>query len=193
MASRLIRGTAIAGGVATVAGLTLGLLAGEPTDPADLPAARKLPSDLCARLGDVSALLPKATDEQLKLLQTGSSVVRCRVDVDEKTQPTHTSASLAVTVTPYGAKEGGAGAPPFPPETVARQAYDRKPANELTDRPYPTKVERSPLGQEHWRMSVLVVRADVLVQVDYTAQPISEDTAEQAALVLADRAILESR
>jgi hypothetical protein len=193
MASRLRRGTAIAGGVAAVAGFGLGLAAGEPTDPAELPSARRLPSDLCARLGDVSGLFPKAATEQPKLLQTGVSDVRCRAEVDESTQPAHTSASLAVTITPYGAKVGGAGAPPIPPATVARQTYDRKPWIELKDRPYPTKIERSPYGQEHWRMSVLVVRADLVVQVEYAAHPIARDKAEQAALVMADRAVWETK
>jgi hypothetical protein len=195
MASRLVRGTAIAGGVAALAGFGIGLAAGQPVDSKDLPAARTLPSDLCSRLGDVSTLLPKATSKQPKLLQTGRTEVRCTVGADEKTQPTHTSANLAVAITPYGAKLGGAGAPPIPPETVARQAYDRKPWTELKGRPYPTKIDRSPLdeGGQNWRMSVLVVRADIVVQVEYTAQPIARDAAEKAALVMADRAIWESK
>lgn len=193
MATRFLRGTAIAAGVAVVAGFGLGLAAGEPVDPADLPAARKLPGDLCQRLGDVSPLLPRATNGSPKLAQTGAAEVRCRVAVDEKTQPTFTSAALAVAVTPYGAKVGGSGAPPIPAETVARQVYDRKPWIERQGRPYPTKVERSALGEEHWRLTVLVVRADVVVQVDYTAQPITRDVAERAALVIADRAVWESR
>jgi hypothetical protein len=195
MASRLVRGTVIAGGVAAVAGLGIGLAAGQPVNPADLPPVRTMPSDLCSRLGDVSVLLPKATGERPKLLQTGRTAVRCTVEADEKTQPTHTSANLAVAITPYGAKLGGAGAPPIPAETVARRVYDRKPWTALKDRPYPTKIDRSPLsvGGENWRMSVLVVRADIVVQVEYTAHPIARDTAEKAALVMADRAIWESK
>jgi hypothetical protein len=38
-----------------------------------------------------------------------------------------------------------------------------------------------------------VVRADLLVQVDYTAHPITEAAAQQAVLVLADRAIWEAK
>jgi hypothetical protein len=195
MASRLVRGTAIAGGAAAVAGFGIGLAAGQPVDPADLPAARTLQSDLCSRLGDVSILLPKATGQKPKLQQTGRTDVRCTVEAGEKTQPTHSSASLTVAITPYGAKLGGAGAPPIPPEMVARRAYDRKPWTELKNRPYPTKSDRSEVGEggENWRMSVLVVRADIVVQVEYTAHPIAQDTAEKAALVMADRAIWESK
>jgi len=38
-----------------------------------------------------------------------------------------------------------------------------------------------------------VQRADVVVLVDYTANPIDADAAQQAALALADRAIWESK
>lgn len=188
-----MRGTAIAAGVAALAGVGLGWAAGAPADPADLPAARKLPADLCARLGDVTALLPKATKGPVQLAQTGATDVRCRVEVKEETQPTHTSASLSVVITPYGAKVGGSGAPPIPPETVARQAFDRKPGVALEGRPYPTKVERSQPVQERSRISVLVVRADLVVQVDYAAHPVAAATVEQAAMALADRAVWEAK
>jgi hypothetical protein len=188
-----MRRTAVAGGVAAVAGLVLGLAAGEPAERTELAAARTLPSDLCSRLGDVRSLLPKTSTAQSRLLQTGVSDVRCRVEAQENTQPTHTSATLVVTVTPYGERVGGAGAPPILPETAARQAYDRKPWLELKGRPFPTKVERSPYGEEHWRVSVLLVRADLVVQVDYTAHPIARDKAEKAAMVMADRALWEAR
>ena len=39
----------------------------------------------------------------------------------------------------------------------------------------------------------LVQRADIVVQVDYTANPIDADTAEKAAIALADRAIWETK
>lgn len=188
-----MRGTAIAAGVAALAGVGLGWAAGAPADPADLPAARKLPADLCARLGDTSVLLPTATKEPVKLAQSGAADIRCRAEVSEETQPTHTTASLSVVITPYGAKVGGSGAPPIPPETVARQAFDRKPGVEVKDRPYPTKVERTQAVQERSRISVLVVRADLVVQVVYAAQPIAEETAEQAALAMADRAVWEAK
>jgi hypothetical protein len=38
-----------------------------------------------------------------------------------------------------------------------------------------------------------VVRADLTVQVDYTAYPITEAAAQQGALVVADRAIWAAR
>lgn len=188
-----MRGTAIAAGVATLAGIGLGWAAGAPADPADLPAARKLPADLCARLGDVTTLLPSATNRPMPLAQTGSTDVRCRTEAREDTQPTHTSASLSVVITPYGARVGGSGAPPIPPETVARQAFDRKPGIELQDRPYPTKIERSQPAQERSQISVRVVRADLVVEVIYAAQPIAREAAEQAALVMADRAVWEAK
>ena len=193
MASRFLRGTVIAAGISALAGVGLGWAAGAPADPADLPAARKLPADLCARLGDVTGLLPKATRGPVKLAQTGVTDVRCRAEVTEETRPTHTSASLTVVITPYGAKVGGSGAPPIPPETVARQVFDRKPGVEVEDRPYPTKVERSRPVQERSRISVLVVRADLVVQVVYAAHPIASKTVEQVALAMADRAVWEAR
>jgi hypothetical protein len=92
MASRLVRGTAIAGGA--IAGLGIGYAAGKPVDPKDILPARKLPADLCSRLGDVSQLLPKATTgtPPPKLVQTGGTAVRCSARADPSTQPTHTAA-----------------------------------------------------------------------------------------------------
>src|SRR4051794_21042494 len=127
MASRFMRRTAVAGGIAAVAGLVLGLAAGEPAGRTALAAARTLPSDPGPRRGAIRSLLPKTSTGQSRLPQTGVSAVRCRVEAQEKAQRTHTSAALVVTVTPYGERVGGAGAPPILPETAARQAYDRKP------------------------------------------------------------------
>ena len=65
----------------------------------------------------------------------------------------------------------------------------------VAERPYPTKASRSANGVagESWTVRALVQRADIVVQVDYTANPIDADTAEKAALVLADRAIWETK
>jgi hypothetical protein len=57
---KLLRATGIAAGIAALAGFGIGLAAGKTQKPEDLPVARKLPADLCARLGDVSALFPGA-------------------------------------------------------------------------------------------------------------------------------------
>ena len=180
MGSRLVRGTAIACGVAVVAGLGIGYAVGEPVSPNDIQPARKLPADLCARIGDVSTLLPKATKPALT--QTGTTSVHCSAKADEQTQPTHTG------------KAAGAGQPPFTPATVARQAFARKSWQDVKDRPYPTKVDkRGDISRQGWRISVLELRADLVVQVDYTAHPIDGAAAEQAALVLADRAIWEAK
>ena len=192
MASRLVRGTAIACGVAAIAGLGIGYALGEPVSPDDILPARKLPADLCARIGDVPTLLPKATKPGL--VQTGTSTVHCSAKADEQTQPTHTSAALTINITPYAGKAAGAGQPPFTPATVARQTFQRKPWQDVKDRPFPTKLDkRGDLSRQGWRISVLVLRADIIVQVDYTAHPIDGAVAEQAALVLAERAIWEAK
>jgi hypothetical protein len=67
--------------------------------------------------------------------------------------------------------------------------------NALSNRPYPTKTSRSANGVagQSWTVRALVQRADIVVQVDYTANPIDANTAEKAALVLADRAIWETK
>ena len=197
MASRLVRGTAIACGVAAIAGVGLGLAAGKPVDPEDVTPARKLPADLCSRLGDVSSLLPKATGtavKPVKLPQTGVSDVRCALGADEAAQSTYTAANLAITITPYAGKLGGAGQPPITPDTVAQQTFDRKPAKEVENRPYPTKLTSvGQAGGQAWQTSVIVVRADLVVQVDYSAHPIAREAAEKTALVMADRAIWEAK
>ncbi len=192
MAGGLIRGTAIACGVAAVAGLGLGVAVGKPVETDDIASARVLPGDLCARIGDVSTLLPQATKN--KLIQTGRSEVICAVTVTERSQPTFTAADLKIRVTPYSGRAAGTGRSPFTPAEVAKQAFDRKPGLVVNDRPYPTKVERGVvIGGKSSRVSVLVYRADLTVQVDYAAHPIDLTTAQQAAQVLADRAIWESR
>jgi hypothetical protein len=55
-----------------------------------------------------------------------------------------------------------------------------------------TDSRQNPGGQS-WNITVLTVRADIVVQVDYNAQPIERAAAEQAAVVLADRAIWGSQ
>ncbi|MEV6412025.1 hypothetical protein [Kribbella sp. NPDC051718] len=190
MASPLVRGTAIACGVAAVAGLGIGVAVGKPVRSADVEQARLLPKDLCARLGDISPLLPKATSTKA-FIQTGITDVTCTVDVPEQTQPTFSAASIKIRITPYAGREAGPGQPPSTPAEVAKQAFTRKPWPTVGDRPYPTKVDRH-AGQDP-RVAVLVYRADLTVQVDYAAHPIDPATAQQAAQVLADRAIWESQ
>lgn len=192
MGGRLVRGTAIASGVAALAGLGIGFAVGKPVQPDDVQSARLLPKDLCSRLGDISVLLPRAT--AAKLIQTGSTELTCAVDVPERSQPTFTAASLTIRITPYSGRQAGQGRTPFTPAEMAKQAFDRKPWLVLKDRPYPTKVDKhASTGVQNARISVLVYRADLTVQVDYTAHPIDLATAQQAALVMADRAIWESK
>ena len=193
MASRLVRGTAIASGIAAVAGLGIGFAAGEPVRAKDIAPARKLPADLCSRLGDISILLPAATTP-VPFTQTGANDVHCQAKVDESTQPAYTAATLDVTITPYAGKAPGAGQPPIPPEVAAKQAFERKPWDDVEDRPYPTRSHvTGQAGGQDWLISVLVQRADIVVQVDYKAYPVEREKAEQAVLVLADRAIWESK
>nr|WP_239062961.1 hypothetical protein [Streptomyces sp. SID13031] len=64
----------------------------------------------------------------------------------------------------------------------------------VKDRPYLTKVDKhAGTGGQDSRVAVLVHRADLTVQVEYTAHPIELATAQQAAQVMADRAIWESK
>ncbi|WP_246485858.1 hypothetical protein [Kribbella qitaiheensis] len=194
MASRLVRRTAIAAGIALVAGLGLGFAAGKPVDPTDILPARQLPADLCARLGDVSSLLPKASNGAApKLVKTGSTAIRCSVKADEAAQTTYSSATLEVLITPYGGKDAGAGNPPLKPDQVARQTFDRRAMKPDPDRSTAKLETRSGAGGESWTATVVEVHADVIVQVDYTAQPIAQAAAKSAALVIADRAIWESQ
>jgi hypothetical protein len=192
MGGRLVRSTAIASGVAAIAGLGIGFAVGKPVQPDDVQSARVLPGDLCSRLGDISTLLPKAT--KTKLIQTGSSEVTCAADVPERGQPTFSAATLTIRITPYSGRQAGPGQPPYSPAEMAKQAFDRKPWLVVKDRPYPTKVEKpASTGGQNSRVSVLVYRADLIVQVDYTAHPIDPATAQQAAQVMADRAVWESK
>ncbi|MEU4390716.1 hypothetical protein [Kribbella sp. NPDC023855] len=192
MAGRMVRGTAIACGVAAVAGLGIGFAVGQPVQSEDVQPARALPADLCSRIGDVSVLLPKATNA--KLTQTGAAEITCAVRVSERTQPTFSGAELTIRITPYSGRRAGAGESSFTPDEMAKAAFDRQPWPVVNDRPYPTKVEKiARAGGMDSRVSVLVHRADLVVQVDYAAHPIDLATAQQAAQVLADRAIWESK
>lgn len=192
MAGRVMRGTAIACGVAAVAGLGVGFAVGKPAKPQDVQSARRLPADLCSRLGDISALLPKAT--KAKLTQTGGAEVTCAVKVSERTQPTFSAAELTIRISPYAGRRAGQGEAAYTPEEMAKEAFDRMPWLVVNDRPYPTKVEKlARTGGMDSRVSVLVNRADLVVQVDYAAHPVDLATAQQAALVMADRAIWESK
>jgi hypothetical protein len=195
VASQLVRGTAIACGVAAVAGAGIGFAVGEPVQPEDILPARSLPADLCARLGDVSELLPKASSAPITLVQGGTSAVTCEASGDGAKQGRFSNAVVMLTITPYGGKDAGAGQAPFTPADVAKRTFERSPLDTLPDRPYPTKISRSARGVagESWAIRVLVLRADIVVQVEYTAHPMEVRAAEQAALVLADRAIWETK
>jgi hypothetical protein len=192
MGSRLFRGTAIACGVAALAGLGIGFAVGQPVRPDDIQSARALPANLCARLGDISMLLPKAT--KVQLIQTGSGEVTCAADVPERSQPTFTAASITIRITPYSGRQAGPGRQPFTPGEVAKQAFDRKPWLVVEGRPYSTKVDKQAgTGGQSSRVSVLVYRADLTVQVDYAAHPIDLAGAQAAALMMADRAVWECK
>lgn len=192
MAGGVVRGTLIASGVALVAGLGIGFAAGQPVHDDDVVAARKLPADLCERLGDISGLLPKASSQ--KFAQTGTGEVRCRAVAEEKRQLTFTAATVNVRITPYAGKLGGEGEPPFRPDQMARKAFDREKGVLTPGRSYPTRIDRfGGTGGEDWKVSVVVQRDDLVVQVDYEAHPVEPAKAEQAALILADRAIWEAK
>ncbi|WP_371406379.1 hypothetical protein OHA10_12625 [Kribbella sp. NBC_00662] len=194
MGSRLVRGTAIGCGVAAIAGGGIGWAVGEPVTPADIVAARTMPADLCARIGDVSSLLPKASS--VTMTQVGSTTITCEAGSSRAKVRAYTAASVKVTITPYGGQDAGAGNKPFTPTQTAKKVFTRSPMKTLdTDRPYPTKVSRTASGMagESWAVHALVQHADVVVQVDYTANPVDADVAQKAALALADRAIWESR
>ena len=193
MASRLVRSTAIAAGVAAVAGLGIGYAVGEPSEPTQIIQARKLDgAALCPKLGDVSSLLPAANGYEWQ--HTGKADVVCLVLITEPAPKTFSAGSLKVRITPSAGRAAGAGQPPFTPAEVAKQTFDRNPRKLLPDQPYPTRIETSSkTGGESWQVSVIAVRADLLVQVDYTAHPITEEAAKRAALVMADRAIWEAK
>ena len=192
MPGGVVRGTLIASGVALVAGLGIGFAAGQPVDEDDVVAARRLPADLCERLGDISGLLPKASS--VEFAQTGTGEVRCRADVEERYQLTFTAATVSVRITPYAGKLGGAGEAPLRPEQTAGKAFDRAKGALMPGRPYPTRIDSvSRIGGEDWKVSAIVWRDDLVVQVEYDAHPVTRAKAEQAALVLADRAIWEAK
>lgn len=196
MASRLVRGTAIGCGVAALVGGGVGFAVGEPVTQADIPPPRTLPKDLCAKIGDVSSLLPKASAGPVAMIQGGTSDVTCQAGTSRAKVRAYTSASLSVTVTPYGGQDAGAGNTPFTPAQVAKRTFTRSPLKSYDkDRPYPTKVSRteSGLAGESWKVRALVQHADIVVLVEYTANPIDGDSAQKAALALADRAIWESK
>jgi hypothetical protein len=194
MGSRLVRGTAIGCGVAAIAGGGIGWAVGEPVTPDDIVAARTLPADLCARIGDVSSLLPKASS--VTMTQVGSTTITCEAGSSRAKVRAYTAASVKVTITPYGGQDAGAGNKPFTPTQTAKKVFNRSPMKTLDEnRSYPTKVSRTASGMagEAWSVHALVQRADIVVQVDYTANPVEADVAQKAALALADRAIWESK
>jgi hypothetical protein len=179
----LIRNVGIAAGVAGLAGFGIGLAAGKTQKPEDLPVARRLPSDLCARLGDVSALFPGTVE----LKQTGIGEVRCSAEVDEDSQPTHTRAGLTVTAETFPATRGGTA------EAMARAEYDGEPWQPLMNRPYPTKINAEQQGEDVWDIAVLTIRGDLVVKVDYNAAPVTREAAQAAVLAIADKAVWEAK
>ncbi len=196
MGSRLVRGTAIGCGVAALLGGGVGFAVGEPVTPKDILPARALPADLCARIGDVANLLPKASSGPVTMAQSGTTTISCTAASSRQKVRAYTSASLNVTITAYGGLDAGAGNAPYTPTQVAERTFSRSTLTKYDgDRPYPTKVSRtaSGLAGESWTVHTLVQRADIAVQVDYKANPVDADTAQKAALALADRAIWESK
>lgn len=196
MASRLVRGTAIACGVAAVAGGGIGFALGDPVQPEDILPARRLSDGVCARLGDVSSLLPPASKSpEVTLSQNGTGPVTCSASADRYAQRTFSQAAVKLTITPYGGRDAGAGKAPLTPAQNAKWTWDRSPLETVADRPYPTKLGRtsSGVGGESWAITALVRRGDIVVHVAYTASPIEQKAAEQVALVLADRAIWETK
>lgn len=196
MASRLVRGTAIGCGVAALVGGGVGFAVGEPVTPKDIVAARTLPADLCARIGDVANLLPKASSGPVTMTQGGTTTVSCTAASSRPKVRAYTSASVSVTITAYGGLDAGAGNAPFTPTQVADRTFSRSTLKKYDEsRPYPTKVGRtaSGLAGETWNVHTMVQRADIVVLVNYKANPVDADTAQKAALALADRAIWESK
>lgn len=197
MASRLVRGTAIGCGVAAIAGAGIGFAVGEPVQPEDIRPARSMPADLCARLGDVSGLLPKASSgtAPVTLVQGGSTSITCEAGSSRARVAAYTAATLKVTITPSPGQDAGAGNPPLTPDQVAKKTFTRSPMKAVPNSTYPTKTSRTANGVagESWTVRALVQRADIVVQVDYTANPTDADTAEKAAIALADRAIWETK
>ncbi|MFI7060225.1 hypothetical protein ACIBL3_04520 [Kribbella sp. NPDC050124] len=195
MASRLVRGTAIACGVAVVAGAGIGFALGDPVQPEDILPARTLATDVCERIGDVSAMLPQASKAEVSLTQAGTSVITCAAQADPRSQRTYAAAQVKLTITPYGGRDFGAGRPPLDPAQNAKWTWDRSPLDAVPERPYPTKLSATAKGiaGQSWSVRAVVQRGDVVVNVEYTAYPVEQKSAEQAALVLADRAIWESK
>lgn len=194
MASRLVRGTAIACGVAVVVGAGIGFALGDPVQPEDILPARKLPSDVCERIGDVSSMLPQASKAEVTLTQAGTSVVTCAAQAAPRLN-TYSGAQVKLTITPYGGRDFGAGRAPLNPAQNAKWMWERSPLDAVSDRPYPTKLSATARGVagQSWSVHAVVQRGDVIVNVDYTAYPVEQKSAEQAALVLADRAIWETK
>lgn len=180
---RLLRGTAIAAGAAAIAGFGIGFAAGNTEDPADAPQARGLPSDLCERLGDVSAFFPT----KVELQQTGIGEVRCSAEVDEDTQPTYSGAQLTVSAQTYPPRPGSTAA------DVARDEFEDEPWQAVTGRPYPAKLNPEQRGEDSWYVEVLMTRGDLVVRVQYTASPVAEKAAVSAAMTLAEKAIWEAK
>jgi len=182
--------------VAAIAGAGFGYAVGEPVEVEDILPARTLPADLCARLGDMSVLLPKASSgtAPVTLTQGGKTAVTCETAVTRQRR-SYSAASVRITITPYAGQDAGAGNAPLTPAMSAKRAFDRSPLEKVPDRQYATRASRTANGiaGESWSIKALVQRADIVVQVEYTANPIEAETAEKTVLLLADRAIWETK
>lgn len=180
---KVLRAAAIAGGVAAIGGFGIGFAMGKTKDLADAPQARRLPSDLCDRLGDISVLFPART----KLTQTGIGEVRCTAEVAEDAQRTYSSAGLIVTAQTFAPQPGSTAA------DVARDEFDDEPLDAMPGRPYPTKLKSTSTGEDNWQVELWTTRGDVVVRVQYKAAPITRQAAEIAATTVADKAVWEAR
>ena len=180
---KVLRAVAIAGAVAGIGGFGIGFAVGKTEDPANAPQARRLPADLCDRLGDVTVLFPSP----VKLSQTGIGEVRCTAVVSEAAQRTYSGAELSVTIQTFAPQPGSTSA------DVARDEFDDESLTAMPGRPYPTKLRSSSGGEDDWRVEVLTTRGDLVVRVQYKASPITRQAAETAATTMADKAVWEAR
>jgi hypothetical protein len=183
MVSRFARGAAGAVGATVAVGFVLGLVTnGSAAGGND---ARALPDDLCARIGELGPLFPRPV--ALEQTGGGGGEVLCQATVEERLLPTHTQAKLRITVSRFTGYSGR------PPADEARERFDSRRWQPVAGRPYPTKVRRAGHGEESWDVGAVVVRGDTVVLVEYSAFPVHRVTAERAVLVIADRAIWETR
>lgn len=145
---------------------------------------RELPEGLCHRLGDIDALFPQATSLKEAPLAGG---VRCQAVAAKLQQPTHSQATLTITVNTFASTDDRS------PVDEARRRFDTEPWPAVPAQAYPTKIRRTEHGDQWWEIEVLGVYGDTVVRVAYNAQPITRAAAERAVLILTDKALWESR